>query len=60
MAAGTLDWSQCPAVESISGKVSDASVLRDTSMPIAVIFENLEYGCCIEEIIENYNVTRLQ
>jgi uncharacterized protein (DUF433 family) len=60
MAAGTLDWSQCPAVESIPGKVSGAWVLRDTRMPIAVIFENLEYGSSIEEIIENYNVTREQ
>jgi uncharacterized protein (DUF433 family) len=60
MAAGTLDWSQCIAVESIPGKVSGAWVLRDTRMPISVIFENLEYGSSIEEIIENYNVTREQ
>lgn len=55
-----LDWSQCPAVESIPGKVSGAWVLRDTRMPVSVIFENLEYGATIEEIIENYNVTREQ
>ena len=55
-----LDWSQCPAVESIPGKVSGAWVLRDTRMPVSVIFENLEYGASIEEIIENYNVTREQ
>ena len=60
MAAGTLDWSQCPAVESIPGKVSGAWVLRDTRMPVTVIFENLEYGSSIEEIIENYHVTREQ
>jgi uncharacterized protein (DUF433 family) len=52
-----LDWSQCPAVESVPGKVSGAWVLRDTRMPVSVIFENLEYGATIEEIIENYNVT---
>jgi uncharacterized protein (DUF433 family) len=55
-----LDWSQCPAVESIPGKVSGAWVLRNTRMPISVIFENLEYGSSIEEIIENYHVTREQ
>lgn len=55
-----LDWSQCPAVESIPGKVSGAWVLRDTRMPVSVIFENLEYGATIEDIIENYNVTREQ
>ena len=55
-----LDWSQCLAVESIPGRVSGAWVLRDTRMPVSVIFENLEYGATIEEIIENYNVTREQ
>ncbi len=29
-------------------------------MPISLIFENLEYGASIEEIIENYHVTREQ
>ena len=53
-----LDWSQCPAVESIPGKVSGAWVLRDTRMPVSVIFENLEYGSSIEEIMENYRLTR--
>jgi uncharacterized protein (DUF433 family) len=47
-------------VESIPGKVSGAWVLKDTRMPIAVIFENLEYGSGIEEIVENYRVTREQ
>jgi uncharacterized protein (DUF433 family) len=56
----TLDWSQCPAVESVPGRVSGAWVLRDTRMPISVIFENLEYGASIDEIIENYHVTREQ
>ena len=36
-----LDWSQCPAVESIPGKVSGAWVLKGTRMPVSVIFENL-------------------
>ena len=39
-----LDWSQCPAVESIHGKVSGAWVLRNTRMPVATVFENLEAG----------------
>jgi hypothetical protein len=30
----TLDWSKCPAVESIPGKVSGAWVFRDTRMPV--------------------------
>ncbi|MCX6592947.1 MAG: DUF433 domain-containing protein [Acidobacteria bacterium] len=53
-----LDWSQCTAVESVPGKLSGSWVLRDTRMPVSVIFENLEYGATIDELIENYNVTR--
>jgi uncharacterized protein (DUF433 family) len=39
-----LDWSQCPAVESVPGKVSGAWVLKGTRMPVSAIFENLEAG----------------
>lgn len=56
----TLDWSQCPAVESIPGKVSGAWVFKDTRLPISIVFENLEYGSSMEEIMENYRVTREQ
>ena len=55
-----LDWSQCPAVESVPGRLSGAWVFRDTRMPVASIFENLEYGSSIEEIMEQYDVTREQ
>lgn len=54
-----LDWSQCPAVESIPGKVSGAWVFRDTRMPVATIFENLE-DMSIDEVMEQYDVTREQ
>jgi uncharacterized protein (DUF433 family) len=47
-----LDWSECPAVESIPGKVSGAWVLRGTRMPVSVIFENLEAGANIDDIME--------
>ncbi len=47
-----LDWSQCPAVESIPGKVSGAWVFKDTRMPVSVIFENLKAGASIDEIME--------
>ena len=60
MASALLDWSQCPIVESVPGRLSGAWVLRDTRMPVSVIFENLEYGSSMEEIIENYGVTREQ
>lgn len=47
-----LDWSQCPAVESIPGKMSGAWVLRGTRMPASVIFENIEAGASIDQIME--------
>jgi uncharacterized protein (DUF433 family) len=43
-------WSQCPA-ESIPGKVSGAWVLRGTRMQVSVIFENLEAGANIDDIM---------
>jgi len=46
-----LDWSQCPVVESIPGKVSGAWVLRGTLMPVSIIFENLEAGANIDDIV---------
>lgn len=60
MPTASLDWSQCPAVESVPGRVSGAWVLRDARMPVSVIFENLEYGATLEEIVENYGITREQ
>ena len=47
-----LDWSQCPAVESVPGKVSGAWVFRDTRMPVSVVFDDLEAGASIDEIVE--------
>jgi uncharacterized protein (DUF433 family) len=52
-----LDWSQCPAVESIPGKVSGAWVLKGTRMPVQAIFENLEAGLSVKEITEVFDVT---
>jgi uncharacterized protein (DUF433 family) len=55
----SLDWSQCPAVESIPGKVSGAWVFRGTRVPVSAIFENLKTSP-LEEVLENFHVTREQ
>lgn len=55
-----LDWSQCPAVESVPGKVSGAWVFRGTRMPVATVFENLEASASIDEIMEWFDLTREQ
>ncbi|HEY2113613.1 MAG TPA: DUF433 domain-containing protein [Candidatus Angelobacter sp.] len=47
-----LDWSQCSAVERIPGKVSGAWVVRGTRMPVSAIFENLEAGANIDDILQ--------
>jgi uncharacterized protein (DUF433 family) len=40
--------------------VSGAWVFRGTRMPVATVFENLEAGASIEEIMEWFDVTREQ
>ena len=52
-----LDWSQCPAVESIPNKVSGAWVFRNTRLPVVTVIENLE-DLSIEEVMEQFDVTR--
>jgi len=47
-------------VESIPGKVSGAWVLRGTRTPVKVLFENLEAGMSIDEVIEQFPVSREQ
>ena len=55
-----LDWSKCSAVESVPGKVSGAWVFKNTRMPVSLVFENLEAGATIDEIMDWFHVTREQ
>ena len=52
-----LDWSQCPAVESVPGKVSGAWVFKNTRMAVSIVFDNLEAGATVDEIVEWFDVT---
>ena len=56
--ATPIDWSQCSAVESVPGKVSGVWVLRGTRTPVKALFENLETGMSIDEVMEQFPVTR--
>ena len=56
----SLDWSLCPVVESIPGQVSGAWVFKGTRTPVAVVFENVEDGITIDEVIEQFPVSRDQ
>jgi uncharacterized protein (DUF433 family) len=55
-----LDWSQCPAVESVPGRLGGAWVFRDTRMPVSAVFENLEAGASIDDIVEQFDIAREQ
>ena len=56
----TLDWSQCPAVESVPGRLSGAWVFRDTRMPVSAVFENLEAGATVDEIVDWFSISKEQ
>lgn len=56
----SLDWSKCPAVESIPGKVSGVWVFKGTRTPVSIVFENLQDGLTMEELMEQYPLTREQ
>ena len=47
-----LDWSQCPAVERVPGKVSGAWLFRGTRVPVSALFENLEDGATVGQFLE--------
>ena len=54
-----LDWSRCPEVESVPGKVRGAWVFKGTRLPVATVIENLE-DLSVDEVIEQFDVTREQ
>jgi len=54
-----LDWSECPAVESIPGKRSGAWVFRGTRTPVSAVFENLQ-DMTVDELVDEFGVTREQ
>ena len=55
-----LDWPHCPSVDSIPGKVSGAWVFKDTRLPVATVFDNLGAGLTVDEVMEDFAVTREQ
>jgi uncharacterized protein (DUF433 family) len=56
-----LDWSQCPAVERVPGKVSGAWLFKGTRVPVKALFENIEGGATLSEFLDWFpGVTRAQ
>jgi uncharacterized protein (DUF433 family) len=56
-----LDWSECPAVERVPGKVGGEWLFKASRVPVKALFENLEDGACVDEFLEWFpGVTRQQ
>ena len=47
-----MDWTSCSVVESNEGVVSGAPVIVGTRIPLSAVFENLEGGASIQDIVE--------
>ena len=47
-----LDWTQCPAVERVPGKVSGVWLFRGTRVAVTALFENLEDGATVGQFLE--------
>src|SRR3954464_5910055 len=47
-----IDWSSCDAVVSDPARVSGAWVFRDTRVPVAALFQNLEDGASIQDFVQ--------
>ncbi len=47
-----IDWSKCPGVEQVPGKVSGTWPFTDSRLPVSALFENLEAGATVEEFME--------
>jgi len=46
-----IDWSTCTAVERDPERVSGAWVFRGSRVPVAALFENLEDGVSVGEVV---------
>jgi uncharacterized protein (DUF433 family) len=52
-----LDWSECPVLESIPGKVSGAWVFRGTRVPVSAVLKNLKH-LTVDQLVEDYPSVR--
>ena len=46
-----LDWSNCPEVERVEGKLSGSWVFKGTRVPVKALFENLEAGATVDQFL---------
>lgn len=55
---GSVGLVHCPQVESVLGRVSGAEVFPRHGIPAAAVFENLEAGATVQEIMEWFELSR--
>ncbi len=56
-----LDWKQCTAVDQRPGKVGGVWLFKDSRVPVAALFENLEDGATVDDFVAWFpGVTREQ
>lgn len=46
------DWSSCPEVERMPGKVSGAWVFTGTRIPLYALYDNLACGATVSDFVE--------
>jgi uncharacterized protein (DUF433 family) len=51
-----VDWSDCPIVEVVPGKVSGVPIIKGTRVQADSIVENYDGGSAVEEISENFGI----
>lgn len=51
-----MDWTDCPLVEVVPGKVSGVPLVKGTRMPADGIVSNFQTGSPVEEISENFDI----
>ncbi len=56
MLTHAIDWTDCPLVEVVLGKVSGVPILKGTRVQADSIVENYEDGSPVEEISENFAI----
>ncbi len=54
------DWSTCPEVESVPGRVSGNWVFTGTRLPVYALFENLAAGATINDFVEWFDADEEQ
>ena len=51
MPENPIDWSKCPDVESVPGKVSGAWVIKDSRVQAQAVVDNARAGYSAEQIV---------